>query len=317
MKKNGVNTIFGMPDNKLIDEIISDLCKPESYELVYHSAANHDIHMPSILALTSVMDMLKSIIFPGYFSHSEMKPGTMKYYIGSTLDSVYRILSEQIKRGFCFLCEAGDYERRAECEVRSGDISALFLKKLPEIRTLLGKDAQAAYCGDPAAKGIGEVIFSYPSIRALTNHRIAHELYKLDVPLIPRIISEMAHSETGIDIHPGATIAESLFIDHGTGTVIGETCKIGKNVRIYPGVTLGAKSFPLDNEGNPIKGIDRHPKVEDDVIIYSGATILGPVVIGKGAEVGGNVWITDNVPSGARIHQQKPEERFFMNGAGI
>jgi len=311
------NNIFGSPDDELISAVLEELCVPESYQLVYHNAANHDIHMPSISALTAVMEMLKSIIFPGYFSHSEMKPGTMKYYIGSTLDSVYRILSEQIKRGFCFLCAAGDYDRRTECEIRAGDISALFLKKLPEIRSMLGKDAQAAYCGDPAAKGIGEVIFSYPSIQALTNHRIAHELYNLDVPLIPRIISEMAHSDTGIDIHPGATIDESLFIDHGTGTVIGETCKIGKNVRIYQGVTLGAKSFPLDNEGNPIKGIDRHPNVEDDVIIYSGATILGPVTIGKGAEIGGNVWITDNIPPKARIHQQKPEERFFSEGSGI
>ena len=164
---------------------------------------------------------------------------------------------------------------------------------------------------------MGETIFCYPSLSALANHRIAHELYLLDVPLIPRIISEMAHSETGIDIHPGARIGESFFIDHGTGTVIGETAVIGTNVRIYQGVTLGAKSFPLDPSGNPMKGIPRHPMVEDDVIIYSGATILGRVTIGKGAEIGGNVWLTRDVPPGARIMQGKPEETLFSDGLGI
>lgn len=178
-------------------------------------------------------------------------------------------------------------------------------------------DAQAAFCGDPAAKGVGETIFCYPSITALAHHRIAHELYRLEVPLIPRIISEMAHSDTGIDIHPGARIGEYFFIDHGTGTVIGETSVIGNNVRIYQGVTLGARSFPLDDEGNPVKGIPRHPIVEDDVIIYSGATILGRVTIGKGAEIGGNVWLTRDVPPGARVVQGRPEETLYSEGLGI
>ncbi len=152
---------------------------------------------------------------------------------------------------------------------------------------------------------------------ALTSHRIAHELYKLEVPLIPRIISELAHSETGIDIHPGATIGESFFIDHGTGVVIGETTIIGNRVRLYQGVTLGAKSFPLDENGNPIKGIDRHPILEDDVTVYSGATILGRVTIGKGSIIGGNVWLTKGAPAGSRISQGRPRTQAFENGGGI
>ena len=176
---------------------------------------------------------------------------------------------------------------------------------------------QAAYLGDPASRDQNEVIFCYPSIKALTSYRIAHEIYRLEVPLIPRIVTEMAHSETGIDIHPGASIDEQFFIDHGTGTVIGETTIIGRNVRIYQGVTLGAKSFPLDQDGNPIKGIPRHPIVEDDVIIYSGATILGRITVGRGAVVGGNVWITENVEPGARVLQHLPRPAVFADGSGI
>ena len=178
-----------------------------------------------------------------------------------------------------------------------------FIQSLPKIRHLLQTDALAAYEGDPAARAESETIFCYPSIRALINHRVGHELYKLGVPLIPRIMSESAHSETGIDIHPGAEIGEKFFMDHGTGIVIGETTIIGKNVRLYQGVTLGAKSFPLDKDGHPIKGIARHPIVEDDVIIYAGATILGRINIGKGSVIGGNTWITDPVPSGSKVQK--------------
>ena len=168
---------------------------------------------------------------------------------------------------------------------------------------MLATDVQAAFAGDPAAKNPGETIFCYPSIKAVTNYRIAHELYLLGVPLIPRIITEMAHSATGIDIHPGATIGESFFIDHGTGTVIGETCIIGRNVRLYQGVTLGAKSFPKGENGHLVKGIARHPIVEDNVTIYSGATILGRITIGEGAVIGGNVWVVDDVPPGTKIYR--------------
>jgi serine O-acetyltransferase len=303
---------------KLLNEIVGELCAPESYREVYHRTY-HDFPMPSVESLREAVDMLKSVLFPGYFIHSDLKPETMKFYIGSTLDSIYRILAEQIKRGYCFSCaEAGDDDHVCEdCETRARDVARKFLSALPRLRRLLTLDALAAYKGDPAAKGVGETIFCYPSLSALANHRVAHELYLLEVPLIPRIIAEMAHSETGIDIHPGAKIGESFFIDHGTGTVIGETAVIGANVRIYQGVTLGAKSFPLDAAGSPIKGIPRHPLVEDDVIIYSGATILGRVTIGKGAEIGGNVWLTRDVPPGARIMQSRAEEHLFDEGLGI
>jgi serine O-acetyltransferase len=181
----------------------------------------------------------------------------------------------------------------------------------------LATDVQAAYEGDPAATSPDETIFCYPGVLAITNYRLAHELYLLDVPLIPRIVTEHAHSITGIDIHPGATIGESFFIDHGTGVVIGETCEIGSRVRLYQGVTLGAKSFPLDQNGNPIKGIKRHPVVEDDVIIYSEATILGRVTIGRGSVIGGNVWLTRDVPPGSLITQAQTRQDLFESGAGI
>ncbi len=298
-------------------EVVNQLCDRESFEAVYHRSNHHDVPMPSVESLKEILDELKSIIFPGYFLNSDLKPATMKYYIGSTLEHVYKMLTEQIQRGFCFSCTGSKNVVCHECETRSRLFSSSFIRKLPYIRYMLSLDAEAAYEGDPAAKSIGEAIFCYPSIVALTHHRIAHELFKLDIPLIPRIISELAHSYTGIDIHPGASMGKRVFIDHGTGTVIGETCVIGEGVRIYQGVTLGAKSFPLDEHGYPMKGIPRHPLVEDNVIIYSGATILGRVTIGKGAEIGGNVWVTSDVLPGHRVLQQKPFDIYYNNGSGI
>ncbi|HNW29398.1 MAG TPA: serine acetyltransferase [Spirochaetota bacterium] len=316
--KCGIGAINDRLTDDFFNDIVGELCRPESYQSVYHRTY-HDFPMPSVESLREFVDLIKSILFPGYFVNSDVKPETMKFYIGSSIDIAYRNLAEQVKRGFCFSCaEAGETDHECEdCERKSKDVSRVFLTSLPRLRRLLTLDAQAAYHGDPAAKGVGETIFCYPSLSALANHRIAHELYCLDVPLIPRIISEMAHSETGIDIHPGAKIGESFFIDHGTGTVIGETAVIGNNVRIYQGVTLGAKSFPLDSSGSPIKGIPRHPIVEDDVIIYSGATILGRVTIGKGAEIGGNVWLTRDVAPGSHVMQSRAEENFFGDGLGI
>ncbi len=182
---------------------------------------------------------------------------------------------------------------------------------------MLATDVQAAYEGDPAATSHSEAILCDPGILAVTNYRLAHELHKLDVPLLPRVITEHAHSITGIDIHPGAQIGDRLFIDHGTGVVIGETAIIGRNVRVYQGVTLGAKSFPVDREGNPVKGLDRHPIVEDDVVIYAGATILGRITIGRGSVIGGNVWLTHGVPPDSRVSQVEVREQGFTNGGGI
>ncbi len=296
--------------------IIKRLCAEESYRSVYHRHLQ-EVPMPSAQALAEVVQRLRAVLFPGYFGSSEVTPENMPYHVGFDLDMALRLLSEQIKRGICFLCTLDTARDCRDCEAKARDKAMAFLDALPRIRALLATDVAAAFDGDPAAKSPGETIFCYPSIRAVTNHRIAHEMHGLGVSIIPRIISEMAHSATGIDIHPGASIGERFFIDHGTGTVIGETCEIGRNVRLYQGVTLGAKSFPRDEEGNPIKGIPRHPIVEDDVVIYSGATILGRVRIGAGAVIGGNVWLTRDVPAGARVMQRRWEMTGFDQGGGI
>ena len=200
---------------------------------------------------------------------------------------------------------------------KSEKITNQFLNLLPDIQARLALDVQAAYDGDPAATKPDEAVFCYPGVFATMNYRLAHELYLLGVPLIPRIITEHAHSVTGIDIHPGAKIGTRFFIDHGTGVVIGETCVIGDRIRLYQGVTLGAKSFPLDENGNLIKGTERHPIVEDDVIIYAGATILGRVTIGRGSIIGGNVWVTTNVPPYSKVTQSSVQHEKYEWGSGI
>ncbi|HOP29803.1 MAG TPA: serine acetyltransferase [Spirochaetota bacterium] len=306
---NGKDKFFG----RRFDSVVEKLSDQKSFQDMFH-ISRHDVPMPSIDDLKEIMELLRSVIFPGYFRNSEIHREIVGYYTGAKLDRIYRGLCEQIKRGFCFSCPEVVNGVCLDCENKSRFITEQFIEKLPEIRRLLALDAKAAFIGDPAAQSVSETIFCYPSILAMTYHRIAHELYKLQVPIIPRIISEMAHSKTGIDIHPGATIGEYFFIDHGTGTVIGETCIIGDNVRIYQGVTLGAKSFPLDDNGSPIKNIPRHPIIEDDVIIYSGATVLGRVTIGKGSEIGGNVWLTDGVPPKTKVMQPKPPVTIITDG---
>ncbi len=285
-----------------LDTIVEELCTPESLEGVWHTSL-HDAPMPSLSLLTELVDRLKAAIFPGYFLTSKVHKESMRYHLAANLDSVYRILAEQIRRGGCFTCASYATECN-QCDTFSHDVAMRFLEQLPSIRKLLASDAQAAYEGDPAATSAGETIFCYPSMLAMIHHRIAHCLYTLGVPLIPRIIAEMAHSRTGIDLHPGARIGKEFFIDHGTGVVIGETCIIGDGCRIYQGVTLGALSFPKDANGVLVKGIDRHPILEDNVTVYAGATILGRVTIGKGAIIGGNVWLTESVEPGARVIQQ-------------
>ena len=300
-----INKDFDSRFKERFDSVVKKLSDRATLSEMFH-ISSHDSPMPSLDDLKETMELLRSVIFPGYFRNSEINRETVGYYTGAKLDRIYRWLSEQIRRGFCFQCSEEGITDCNHCGPKANNLTMAFMEKLPEIRRLLSLDSKAAYIGDPAAKSIAEVIFCYPSIMAMTYHRIAHELYILGVPIIPRIISEMAHSKTGIDIHPGAKIGEGFFIDHGTGTVIGETSIIGKGVRIYQGVTLGAKSFPLDDKGNPIKDMPRHPIVEDDVIIYSGATVLGRVTIGKGAEIGGNVWVTEDVAPGTKIMQPKP-----------
>lgn len=272
--------------------------------------------LPSPEAVKRLVEGFRAALFPGYFGTSEMGVSSLKFHLGATLDTTAMILREQVKRGLCFAC---DFHSAClpDCENRAASITGSLLERLPSIRKLLSSDVLAAYRGDPAATSPGETIFCYPGILALTCHRIAHELHLLEVPLLPRMMTEHAHSLTGIDIHPGARIGDSFFIDHGTGIVIGETCVIGDCVSIYQGVTLGAKSFPLGRDGAPVKGLPRHPVVEDNVIIYSGATILGRVTIGRGSVIGGNVWLTTNIPPGSRITQTRAREEKFENGAGI
>ena len=275
---------------------------------IYSSFGGH--LLPSREDIFEVMDLLLSVIFPGYFGKSEVSFQSIPFHMGTTIDRVSRILKEQVRRGFCFTCPVADMSM-AKCRHKAERITHTFLRKLPHIRRMLCTDVYAGYIGDPAATSTHEVIFCYPGLLAIAYQRIAHELYLLDVPIIPRIITERAHTLTGIDIHPGASIDEGLFIDHGTGVVIGETATIGKGVRIYQGVTLGAKSFPLDEEGNPIKGIKRHPNLEDKVIVYSGATVLGNVTIGEGSIIGGNVWLTHDIPPYTRLVQRTHKEDHF------
>ena len=258
---------------------------------------------PSRTALADLVEDLRALLFPGYFGPSELKGETLRYHLGARMDRVLHGLRDQIQRGLMAAdptCEG--------CENRALALASAFLTRLPKVRHLLATDVQAGFEGDPAATSPDEVLFCYPGLLAVTSQRLAHELLDLGVPLLPRMITEHAHSLTGIDIHPGAQIGERFFIDHGTGVVIGETCVIGRNVRIYQGVTLGAKSFPLDAEGNPIKGVPRHPVVEDDVIIYSNATILGRITLGKGSAIGGNVWLTRSVPPGSIVTQANEKD---------
>jgi serine O-acetyltransferase len=259
--------------------------------------------LPSRDVVVAIVEDLRAALFPGYFGVTEASAESMRFHVGATLDHVIRALTEQVRRGLCFACADGPGDGCAECELKARRIALDFLDRLPEVQRLLATDVRAAYEGDPAASTADEAIFCYPGVLAITSYRLAHELYRLGVPLIPRIVTEHAHSLTGIDIHPGAQIGAAFFIDHGTGVVIGETTIIGERVRLYQGVTLGAKSMPLDENGNPVKGIARHPIVEDDVVIYSGATILGRVTIGRGAVIGGNVWLTRSVEPGERVTQ--------------
>ena len=294
--------------------VVDALCAPGTCET---SRGARSGPLPSRDVVVAIVEDLRSALFPGYFGVSEASAENMRFHVGATLDHVIRALTEQVRRGLCFACTDGPGHECAECENKARRIALDFLDRLPEVQRLLATDVAAAYEGDPAASTVDEAIFCYPGVLAITSYRLAHELYGLGVPLIPRIITEHAHSITGIDIHPGARIGPAFFIDHGTGVVIGETTIIGERVRLYQGVTLGAKSLPLDANGNPIKGIARHPIVEDDVVIYSGATILGRVTIGRGAVVGGNVWLTRSVEPGERVTQALTRRERFEGGEGI
>ena len=291
------------------------------------TAANHEFlagrlgtlgrhKLPSREVLEEVVTDLRAVLFPAHFGATDVGDDGIRQYVAERLDAALSALQEQVRRGLFFSSADRDGDWAA-CARRAIEVTQAFALRLPAIRTLLGSDARAAYEGDPAATSADEAVFCYPGFAALIHHRIAHELYKLGVPLIARIIAEIAHSATGVDIHPGARIGGSFFIDHGTGVVIGETCIIGERVRLYQGVTLGAKTFPTDEHGRPIKGWPRHPIVEDDVTIYAGATILGRITIGRGSSIGGNVWLTRAVPPGSSISQAQIRDDMFDGGLGI
>lgn len=261
--------------------------------------------LPSQSSVKEIISLSRAIIFPGFFGDSDVTRDNLMYFTGLWIEKLYKLLVEQIHAGMSMgVCEesAPHFE---QMESIAADKATLFISRLPELRRLLNTDVVATYHGDPAALSVQEVIYCYPGLRAICNYRIAHELVKLDVPILPRMISEQAHGETGIDIHPGATIGESFTIDHGTGIVIGATAIVGNNVKIYQGVTLGAKSFDLDEDGNPVKGMPRHPIIGNNVIIYSNATILGRITIGDDAIIGGNIWVTENVAPGEKLIQAK------------
>ena len=288
----------------ILSETVDALSTAESLRGLFHQHAD-GMPLPSGRVLGEIIELARCILFPGYYGQSSVNPKTIRYHIGVNLERMHSLLSEQILAGLCFAENADDtVDNRDTLFVkdhrRAEQIATELVARMPQIRRTLSTDVVAAYNGDPAAESHGEIISCYPVIKALINYRIAHELHLLGVPLIPRMLTEMAHSETGIDIHPAATIGRYFTIDHGTGVGIGATCIIGDRVKLYQGVTLGAKSFPLDEKGNPIKGIPRHPILEDDVVVYSNATILGRITIGKGSIVGANVWITEDMKAGSR-----------------
>jgi serine O-acetyltransferase len=266
--------------------------------------------LPSKQRIIGILDDIMAILFPNLLDDSSLTKANIWYFLGRTLDSLRISLEEEVTKSLKYVCLKKKECPIDVCREKAQRVAADMVECIPEIKRRLSRDVQAAYAGDPAAKNLEEVILSYPCVYAIATYRIAHELYDRQVPIIPRMMSEHAHSLTGIDIHPGAEIGENFFIDHGTGVVIGETTEIGDNVRIYQGVTLGGQSLPPE-EVSRLRGKKRHPTIEDDVIIYSGATILGgKTVIGKGAIIGGNVWITSSIPPNTTVTIATPKLSF-------
>lgn len=268
--------------------------------------------LPSVDEVRLIVNLCKDIFFTDYFHKRQSDDRLRSYHIGVSMDELYTLLRRQIARGlqFCEDCAESEVISTAE------ELALKFIDQLPEVKRLLYTDVEAMFQSDPAATNYGEVIYCYPVMNTMTHYRIAHVLHKMQVPVIPRIITEQAHSKTGIDIHPGAQIGEFFAIDHGTGVVIGETTIIGNHVTLYQGVTLGAKSFRYDENGNMLN-IPRHPIIEDHVTVYSNASILGRITIGHHSVIGGNIWVTNNVPPYSRIQQSKAVEMSFQGGLGI
>lgn len=287
---------------KLVDSIL------ESYETFGGMDHLEGKDLPSKKVNIEILEDLLSVLFPGYLGKESVTKTNIKYSLGTTLTSVYTRLTNEVEKSLKYICRKITECPHDVCRRRAQIVVKELLEKIPEIRELANGDVEAAYDGDPAAASIEEVILSYPCVLAIATYRIAHELYLRGVPLIPRIMSEHVHSLTGVDIHPGAKIGKNFFIDHGTGVVVGETAEIGDNVKLYQGVTLGALSFPKDEKGQIIKGKKRHPTIGNNVVIYSGATLLGPdAIVGDNVVIGGNSWVTSPIAPGTKITIARPE----------
>lgn len=289
---------------EFLDDLVKEIC------LTYEDerGINHieGFNLPRENEILDILRDLLELIFPGFSGLRSYNLRTIHYNVGEILASVHPRLYDQVSRSFRFDCAMKNCDNCDIPAMSEAAVEALLLS-LPELRRVMKSDVAAAYEGDPAARSFEEIILSYPGIKAITIQKMAHVLYQQGVPLLPRMMTEYAHSHTGIDIHPGATLGAGFFIDHGTGVVIGETAVIGDGAKVYQGVTLGALSFPKDENGQIIKGIKRHPTIEKNVTIYAGATILGDIVIGEGAVIGGNVWLTESVAAGAKVTISTPE----------
>jgi len=292
------------PTNKKIEHLIGKIVQTYKGD----SGTNFiDVsNLPVRDKILEILDLLTEILFPGYTGKRTVTKSNINFVVIDILYHIYTELSDQIERACKYRCRMENCDT-GDCRSMAEDATEHLLAQIPKIRELLKGDVDAAFDGDPAAKSYEEIVISYPCIIAITTYRIAHELYLKQIPLIPRIMTECAHAKTGIDIHPGANIGKNFFIDHGTGVVIGETTIIGDNVKLYQGTTLGALSFPKNERGNIIKGGKRHPTIEDNVTIYAEATILGDVTIGKGAVIGGNVWVKESVPPGVTVTTPHPD----------
>ena len=299
-----------------LDRIVAELkaSRTRARKATTKSAYARDLPSPEVAR--HVFKDLFAALFPRHGGGQDGTDDGIDYFVGHTLNTALRslraLLSQELRFTFAL-------EERDDAAIDGAVASILrdFADRLPDIRESVLLDARAAFDGDPSAQSIEEILLSYPGIKAVYHHRIAHQLYRLGAPIVARIISELAHSSTGIDIHPGAQIGASFFIDHGTGVVIGETAIIGERVRLYQAVTLGAKRFSIDESGALVKGAPRHPIVEDDVVIYAGATILGRITIGRGSIIGGNVWLTRSVPPGSHVVQAQARAESFESGSGI
>ncbi|MDR0769295.1 MAG: serine acetyltransferase [Dysgonamonadaceae bacterium] len=300
-----------MSKNKYLQNTVKYLT--ENHKVVFPFIPIHERRLPSSMRLIGIIESIRAIIFPGYFGSPLAKEDSLVFHVGIGVEKIFNDLSHQI---FDVLFLQSDKTDSAQIRTEARNLTRDFLSRLQRIKQLMSSDIKAIFDSDPAAKNLSEVIFCYPAVKAIFNYRIAHELYLMNIPLIPRIITELAHVETGIDIHPGAEIGEYFSIDHGTGVVIGETTIIGNHVTLYQGVTLGAKNFTLDELGHP-KNTLRHPILEDNVIVYSNASILGRITIGHGTIVGGNVWLDRSVPPYSRILQTKAVKQDLTDGAGI